>query len=521
MRIARRFLPLFGLVIFALALWALRKELEADSYAEILRALEGIGSLHLLGALGLTVVSFLILSCYDLLAVRWIGSDILYRRVAMASSLGYAFSQALGFPLLTGAPVRFRLYTSWGLSAPDITRVVGFYTFTFWLGLATVGGAVFLGEPGLAEHVLHGPVALVRTFGVLLLTPAVAYLAWAVVGRTPLRIRSFEFPGPGPRRAIAQLLIGMADWTVAGLVLYVLLPGGQALPPFVFIGAFLLAQTVGLVSTIPGGLGVFEATLISLLPEALPNPAILAALLAYRVVYYLMPLVLAVLSLGFYEALLKREKLARAGEAVREGLTSLVPTLLSASIFVAGASLLFTGAIPIPSDALAWFGSFLPLSVMEFSHFLGSIVGTVLLILAWGVQRRLDGAYHVTAGLLGLGALLAALRGAGALHAVSFLALLLVLWAAREGFQWLNLGMAPLSGLETGSLASIWNRIGTAIFLHGEHFYNFQGLRAYKEKFDPVWEPRYLASPGGLALPWVLLNLTSLISGGIVGTLKK
>lgn len=76
MRTARRFLPLFGLVIFALALWALRKELEADSYPEILRALEGIGPVHLLGALGLTVVSFFVLSGYDFLAVRWIGSNL-------------------------------------------------------------------------------------------------------------------------------------------------------------------------------------------------------------------------------------------------------------------------------------------------------------------------------------------------------------------------------------------------------------------------------------------------------------
>ncbi len=104
---------------------------------------------------------------------------------------------------------------------------------------------------------------------------------------------------------------------------------------------------------------------------------------------------------------------------------------------------------------------------------------------------------------------------------MEYLFMQMMLWGAREDFQWFSLGMAPLSGLETGPLAPIWNRIGATIFQHGEHFYNFQGLRAYKEKFGPVWEPRYLASPGGAALPFVLTNLTTLISGGIAGTLTK
>lgn len=97
----------------------------------------------------------------------------------------------------------------------------------------------------------------------------------------------------------------------------------------------------------------------------------------------------------------------------------------------------------------------------------------------------------------------------------------LMIWGKAEGFLWFNLGMAPLSGLEDRSLAPLWNRIGALAFRHGEHFYNFQGLRQYKEKFAPVWEPRYLASPGGLALPLVLTNIASLVSGGIQGVLTR
>jgi phosphatidylglycerol lysyltransferase len=90
----------------------------------------------------------------------------------------------------------------------------------------------------------------------------------------------------------------------------------------------------------------------------------------------------------------------------------------------------------------------------------------------------------------------------------------LLLWARSEGYQRFRLGMAPLSGFEDSPVAPFWNRLGRALYRHGERIYSFQGLRAYKEKFSPVWEPQYLAYPGGLRLPLVLGDIAALISGG-------
>jgi phosphatidylglycerol lysyltransferase len=104
---------------------------------------------------------------------------------------------------------------------------------------------------------------------------------------------------------------------------------------------------------------------------------------------------------------------------------------------------------------------------------------------------------------------------------MEYLLIELMLWGRENGYQRFNLGMSPLSGIENRSLAPLWNRIGALLFSRGEPFYNFQGLRLYKEKFDPVWEPRYLASPGGLVLPRILTNVASLISGGLVGVVSK
>jgi phosphatidylglycerol lysyltransferase len=104
---------------------------------------------------------------------------------------------------------------------------------------------------------------------------------------------------------------------------------------------------------------------------------------------------------------------------------------------------------------------------------------------------------------------------------MDYLFIQLMIWGREQGYAHFNLGMAPLSGLENRQLAPVWSRVGALLFKHAENFYNFQGLRAYKEKFDPVWEPRYLASPGGLALPRILTNVSALVSGSLKGVVSK
>jgi phosphatidylglycerol lysyltransferase len=97
----------------------------------------------------------------------------------------------------------------------------------------------------------------------------------------------------------------------------------------------------------------------------------------------------------------------------------------------------------------------------------------------------------------------------------------LLLWGKAQNYAWFNLGMAPLAGLDSRALAPLWSRLGAIAFRHGEHFYNFRGLRHYKEQFGPVWEPRFLAVPSRLVLPQVLSNLATLISGGLTGVITK
>ena len=111
--------------------------------------------------------------------------------------------------------------------------------------------------------------------------------------------------------------------------------------------------------------------------------------------------------------------------------------------------------------------------------------------------------------------------GAAPKGVMDFLFIELMLWGKAQGYHWFSLGMAPLAGLEAHRLAPAWHKVGRLIYRYGEDFYNFEGLRQYKEKFQPEWRPRYLAAPGGLAQPRVLLDVTSLISGGLMDAVHK
>lgn len=104
---------------------------------------------------------------------------------------------------------------------------------------------------------------------------------------------------------------------------------------------------------------------------------------------------------------------------------------------------------------------------------------------------------------------------------MDFLFIEMMLWGRQQGFRWFNLGMAPLTGMESGELAPLWHKLGGLVARFGEHFYNFQGLRRYKEKFDPIWQPKYVACPAGLALPRMLADIGALVSGGLKGLLFK
>lgn len=453
--------PLLAAVVLAVALAGLHRELRAHTVVSILETLWALPFPRLAAALLFTALSYATLSGHDWLGVRYVGASVPYRQAAFASFIGYAFSQALGFPLVTGAPPRYRLYSLWGVEAGDIARIVAFYTATFWLGFLTLGGLSFMVEAPALPDALSALGVGARPLGAVFLLIPIAYVIWAWRGGPEPKVLRWRLTVPTLRTAAAQLLLACADWLTAALTLWVLLPDTLPLSFGAFLGTFLLAQIVGVASHVPGGLGVFEVVLLAAIPGAAQDGAVIAGLVAFRGVYYLVPLVLAAVSLGVYELGRRRAAFDQALGMLGSGVSSMVPTVLSGTVFVAGSLLLVTGALPV-RGGLAWLQRAPPLALLEASHFLASLVGASLLILSWGLARRLDGAFHAALALLGAGAVLSAVRPGGLpATLVLFLVLLALAPAHREFFRRSALLAEPLSpewifGVGAVVLATSW-----------------------------------------------------------------
>jgi phosphatidylglycerol lysyltransferase len=841
--------PLLGLALFVLAAAILHHELSEYHYGDVVSHLSAIPGERALLALALTALNYLSLTGYDALSMRWIGSRLAYPRHALASFIAYVFSHNVGLSFFGGSAVRYRMFTSWGVAPGDLARAITFNVVTFWLGFLALGGAALALDPIRIPGDWHPILTTSRPLGLILLAVAAAYAASSLRRDRRVRVRGFEIELPGPGFTAAQFALSSLDWALAAAVLYALLPPVADLGFGRVLGSVLLSQLLGLASHVPAGLGVFETSMVLLLSPWLPGDQVLGSLLAYRLVYYVAPLAVALPLFVGHELLQRRGAVARVGGWVASFGPELVPRALAITTFAGGVLLLFSGAVPAAPGRMQVLDRLLPLPVIEASHLLASVMGgrvapprarhpaaggrgvrahpraagrrrgrlagegarlgrgcaarpdvpgaralppllpspelaavAVLLagldgghrgrprghrrprparapsrgvrpralvavrargsraafpsrargdrraarrvragaaaasrppadalartrrararggiaressrasahlallgdkqllfdesgrgLLMYGVQRRsfvsmgdpvgpsesrrelawrfreladrhggLTVFYEVGAeeiplyldlglslwklgeearvpleGFTLAGGARKGLRQAqnrmqregcafevvgreavspllDELEAISNawlarkntrekrfslgrfdrdylvrtpLAVIrrgaqivafanvwapdakeefsidlmrqadgappgvmdalfaeLILWGQAQGYRWFGLGMAPLSGFEHHRLAPRWNRLGALLFRHGEHFYNFQGLRAFKAKFDPVWEPRYLASPGGLATPFVLTDVAALISGGMTGVVAR
>ncbi len=391
------------------ALVTLHHTLRTLGYRQVMQAAAAIPPAGRWLALGLTVAGYLALSCYDLLALAYVGNRVPRRRVLFASFVAYALSQNVGFSALTGASVRYRFWSAWGLTAPEIAQGVAFTTTTFWLGLLSVGGVALLAGADSITGARH--VVAAHAAGLLALAIVAAWLAWSASDRRVLGVAGWAFRAPGWRLALGQLSLSVLDWLFAALVLRALLPATIGMPLVAFVGIFVLAQLAGLVSHLPGGIGVFEASLVLLLGGSVPRAGLVGALLAYRATYYLLPLAVATVAFGGYEAQLRRRRVTEAFRRATRWVPATAPLVLSTATFAAGLVLLFSGATPSLRGRMLALAASVPLGVVEAAHFSASIAGILLVLLARGVRQRLDAAWHVTLAVLGVGIVASLLKG--------------------------------------------------------------------------------------------------------------
>ena len=261
-------------------------------------------------ALGFTALSYIMLTGYDVVALKAVTVvAVPYRIAALASFTSYAISFTLGFPVITAATVRYWIYSSIGLGARAIASLTLIAGITFWLGMAVVLGTVMIAAPAASATFTRLPVTMNMLVGGGLLAGVLTYLLVVKRGRRRLRVQGWSLRLPGLNITLRQMALGAMDVIAGAAVLYVLLPAGTNLSFTTMLAAYVLACFLGIASHAPGGIGVFEATMLAL--PGVPKEPLLGALLMYRLCYYLIPFLLALALLGGRELLIRAGRLRK------------------------------------------------------------------------------------------------------------------------------------------------------------------------------------------------------------------
>ncbi len=457
------------LIVAALGLVALHTLLADVRLRDIRAAFHLISSEQVGMALALTIISYLALTFYDHVALRVIDRPLPWRTAALASFCSYTLSHNLGLSLLTGGTARYRIYIAAGLQPGDIARIVASASLSFWGGVFVMAGALMLVHP-VAMTLGSASLSVTLQYGAggIILLAAIVLIALAGrVGRD-IMLLGWRIALPSRGQALAQILVASIDLAAASAALFVLVPHADpALYPSFFLG-YAMAIIIALVSHVPGGLGVFEAVIVATLPEV-DRPDLLAALLAYRCIYYLLPLLLGVIAIAVHERGVWRRPVGRFIDGAQAAAAGMAPTMLALLVAVGGIILLISGALPaIPARAHMVHGLF-PLAFMEASHFAASVVGTLLILLASGLYRRLDAAFWMARALLLAGIIFSLVKGLDYEEAGALLLILGLLQWTRSAFY--RRTRFTADALSPAWIATLAVAVGLSIWI---------GLFAYK-----------------------------------------
>ena len=319
--------PVVGLLAVAVSVWLLSRDFRGEAVAkEVWQALWAISSWDYFLCIVAALVAYFALALYDRIALSHLGiHNIPFSFVALCSFTTYALSHTIGFSVLSGAMVRYRAYSSRGLTAAQVAVLVAITSITFSLGALLIGGIVLVFEPqelrrlaGMMPDFLTNET-MAHLAGVACLALVVAYGTGSVLRLKPFTFRGFHVDYPRPEITAAQFVVAPLELIGAAAIIYFALPaaGNPGFPVVIaiFVGSFAAA----LVSNAPGGLGVFELLFINALQsDALPRTKVLAAVLMFRLFYLLIPLAFAVIVVILFERRKLGEVLHKPTDAIAD-----------------------------------------------------------------------------------------------------------------------------------------------------------------------------------------------------------
>jgi glycosyltransferase 2 family protein len=291
--------PIIGLGAVAASSWFLFKDLRGLSYASLREAFISISLGRWLMAFGSTAAAYSALAWYDRIGLLHLGRKIGWPFVALTSFVTYAIAHNIGASVLSGAVIRYRAYSTRGLSMAEVGLLVAFCSFTFGLGAASLGGLLLLFRPELVERFEGAPDWVGQAAGAVLVAAPCLYILGSLLHFPSIKAGGFTLTYPRPPIAVRQLLAGPLELIGAAGIIFFALPAAN--PGFVVVLAVFVASfCLALVSHAPGGLGVLEIAFLSGLPDA-PQANVVAALLVFRLLYLILPLVFSLAVVLLFE----------------------------------------------------------------------------------------------------------------------------------------------------------------------------------------------------------------------------
>lgn len=410
----RRIRVIISLIIFTVSLFLLYNLEQDYQLNDIFLEIKQFAPSKILLAVLLTLVSYLLLTLYDYLAIRELKSPLSYQQVAPVSFLAFTFSNTIGFSLLTGTSIRYKFYSELGLSGNNITQVVLACSVTFFLGLFFICGLALINFPTEQLSDLPLPTwffSLNRVIGILMLLGVISYFVFSLIWKRSIHFRGFELAPPIFSLSLKQFLVSSIDWIVVGTLFYSLLPEVDGLSYLQVLSIFFVANAIGVLAHVPGGIGVFETVVTVTLSQYLPAEQILSSVIIYRLMYYIVPFVLALMYFVATLVLTNKDKFSKLNvnlQIVRQ----LLPPLLSISVFGVGLVLLLSVVNPSIIHKYHWLGEIVPLPIVELSSLILSASAILLLLLSHGLFKRYQKAFELTQKLLLVAMVFIVLKGA-------------------------------------------------------------------------------------------------------------
>lgn len=406
----KRFAPFLGIAFFIIAGTIIYFELKHFTYHDFVYSISNTPTTIIWIGVVLTLVNYLTLSGYDFLALKYLDKKIPYKRVVLASLVGFSISNNTGHALIAGPSARYRFYSQSGLSVFELMKLSVFNSSMYLLGALTLAPIFYYFVPHL-DNTQSAMYHVIQVVMVSALIGLAAYWSLIFFKKAPFTIKGISFNLPSPKMTLLQTLVASIDLIFASLILYLFLQHSADISFATFLVIFLVAQVVGLYSQVPGGVGVFEGVFMYMMGDAIPSHDLFAGLILFRIIYYFIPLLLAGATMLSFEYLQHHQHIKDKTMRLVRVVDGSVLRIFSYILFFTGAILLFSTATPISQQAMAWVKTTLPLPLFEASHLLTSIVGMLLILVSRAIRQRINAAYYMSLLLLGLGIGLSLLLG--------------------------------------------------------------------------------------------------------------